>query len=609
MGDTATLIRLVVASTLVGLMAYCLAYVVQVWRKRNARPGPVTSTARRLALGCFLVGAVLLPASAVHRELTRGEGVLTGEGLFTVRAGDDQDVEWLQGGDPVAAGESLARFGSGTRSARADELQARLARAEADRDVLALLPLAPDPELTRRQQAVSQERGQAQQELGQAVIAAEAAGRDLTAQLFAKKEALAKLELTLTERRKELDRATLRGHHAALQLAKVEKLWAGGSVSATEYQDLLKASRDAGIELASLTQEAQDLLAQKGEFRSQLDKLEAGRSDPAGPLRRQVAGSTARLARLEAEEGELKAKIDRDLARSAKLREAEKAQTAAKVREQQAGVDAAAREREVRAPFAGKLAYRAASPQAVRPRGTLAVLAPDDGFRLTARMSQSDADALSEGAGVAIELGEDSPERRIPARFRKTESLAHEPGYAALQLECLPPPEMVRRLAEGEKLTVAFAWHPPLVAMWHFRAGVLLFATGLAGLLLTGLRGDGGTGSEAVWSGRVVTLALSSVRAGRMVEVRTLRGPNDSGEWFGGAETRRGAVLAMPERFPNPLRVVKLLVRFRKPRRSQKAASGCERFQHLRQVLGAPKTSLPQAGGALSVQTVVSLRP
>lgn len=145
--------------------------------------------------------------------------------------------------------------------------------------------------------------------------------------------------------------------------------------------------------------------------------------------------------------------------------------------------------------------------------------------------------------------------------------------------------------------------------MWHFRAGLLLFAAGLAGLLLTGLRGDGGKGSEAVWSGRVVTVALPSVRAGRLVEVRTLQDPNDSGERFGRVETRHGAALAVPGLFTNPLRVVKLLVRFRKPRRSEKAAPGCERFQHLRQLLGAPKTSLPQAGGALDVQAVVRLRP
>ena len=591
MGDTATLTRLVAASTLVGLMAYCLAHVVQVWRKRNARPGPATSAARRLALGSLLVGAVLLPASAVHRELTRSEGVLTGEGLFTVRAGDGQDVEWLRDGDAVSAGEPLARFGSGARSARTEELQARLARVEAERDVLALSPLTPDPELTRRHQAVSQERGQAQQELGQAVIAAEAAGRDLTAQLFAKKDALARLELTLTERRKELGRATLRGHHAALQLAKVEKLWAGGAVSATEYQDQLKASRDAGIELASLTQEVQDLLAQKGEFRSQLDKLEAGRSDPAGPLRRQVAGSTARLARLEAEEAGLRATIGRDLVRSAKLRDAETAQATAKVREQQAGVDAVAREREVRAPFSGKLAYRAASPHAIPPRGTLAVLAPENGFRLTARMSQSHADALGEGAEVAIELGEDSAERRIPARFRKAASLAHEPGYAALELECLPPPETVRRLAEGEKLTVGFAWHPPLAAMWQFRAGLVLSTAGVAGLLLTGLKGAGGTSPAAVWSGRVVAVAVPSVGAGCVVEVRTLRGPSDPCEWSDGAGTRHGAALAVPEHFPNPLRAVRLLAGFRKRWRSRQAAPGSDRFQHLRQVLGAQKTS------------------
>ena len=65
-------------------------------------------------------------------------------------------------------------------------------------------------------------------------------------------------------------------------------------------------------------------------------------------------------------------------------------------------------------------------------------------------------------------------QRRIPARFRKAAALAHESEFAALQLECQPPPEVVRRLADGEKLTVNFAWHPPLAGMWPFRVGILL---------------------------------------------------------------------------------------------------------------------------------------
>ena len=307
MGDTATLVRLVGASVLVGLLAFCIAHVVQVWRKRNARPADRAPIGHRLAWACLLAGGILIPAAAVHRELTRAEGVLTGEGLFVVRAADDAPVEWLREGDAVAADEPMARFGS--RSARAEELRARLARAEAEREVLELLPLTPDPELTRRHQEVAQERTQAQQELGQLVIASEAAGRDQTAQIFAKKEALSRLDLTVTERRKDLDRATVRSAHANFLLTTFGKLSAGGSVSPTEYQDHLKASRDAEIEVAALTQEVKDLLAQKDVFRGQLEKIEAGRADPGDPLRKQVVALTARLARLEVQEGELKPKV------------------------------------------------------------------------------------------------------------------------------------------------------------------------------------------------------------------------------------------------------------------------------------------------------------
>src|SRR5215212_2386039 len=129
MGDTATLVRLVAASGLVGLLAYCVAHVVQVWRKRNKRPDSPGGArpGRKLAWVCLLTGMALTPAAGLLRELTRTDGQLSGEDLFVVRASDDMAVEWLREGDAVVAGDPLARFGSGGRVAKADELKARLA--------------------------------------------------------------------------------------------------------------------------------------------------------------------------------------------------------------------------------------------------------------------------------------------------------------------------------------------------------------------------------------------------------------------------------------------------------------------------------------------------
>jgi predicted nucleic acid-binding Zn-ribbon protein len=487
MGDTATLLRLVAGSALIGLLVYCGAHAVQVWRRRNARPNdPARSgPARKVAWVCLLTGLLLTSAAGVLRELTRSEGVLSGEDLFVLRARDDLAVEWLHPGEATTAGEPLARFGSGPSAAKGDELKARLARVEAEQQVLALSPLAPDPELTRRHQGVSQERAQVQQELGHAIAAAEAAERDLTAQLLAKKEALARLERTLTEKRKDLDRATIRAAHERELLKPYAALAARGAVTPIEYQEHQRALREAESEAAALTQELKDGRAEKELLQAHVARLEAGQADPKAPLRTQLATLRARLTRLETEEADLKAVLDRDAARTVKLREAELAQAAAKVREYRAGLDALAGGHEARAPFAGRVAYRAPSPNAVRPGGALLVLGPENGFLLTARLPRAEADALRDGEEVVLEVGEDGPERRVPARFRKAEALAHEPEHAALQLECQPPPEVVRRLADGETLTVAFAWHPPLAGLWPFRAGVGLIAAGLIGLAFT----------------------------------------------------------------------------------------------------------------------------
>src|SRR5215203_1510685 len=106
MGDLATLFRLVAASALVGLLAYCGGHILQVWKKRNARPGTPTGPAplvRRLAWAGLLAGVILTPAAVALRELTRTDGVLTGEDLFVVRAADDMAVEWLADQEAVAA--------------------------------------------------------------------------------------------------------------------------------------------------------------------------------------------------------------------------------------------------------------------------------------------------------------------------------------------------------------------------------------------------------------------------------------------------------------------------------------------------------------------------
>lgn len=487
MGDTATLFRLIAASGLVGLLVYCSGFVIQIWRKRNARPsdGNGSSKGRKLAWMCLFMGLILVGTAGALREMTRSEGMLSGEDLYVVRANDDMAVEWLQDKDTVAAGEVLAKFGSGSRTAKSDELRARLARVEAERDVLALSPLNADPELTRRHQAVSQERAQVQQELGSAIAAAEAAERDINSQLLTKKELLVRLERTLTEKKKDLDRANIRLKHNRELADSYARLRLTRTISEIEYQEHQKTLRENEIEVTSLTQELKDGQAEKELLQAHMAKLEKGRTDPAGPLQLQIATLKTRLDRLVTDEKELKAALDRDLDRSGSLRKAEMVQAVAKVREQQAAVNGLTGEQEIRAPFAGRVAYRTASPNATKHRGALLVLGSEKGFLLTARLPKSEVDVLRTDGEVILEVGEDSPERRIPARFRKAESLPNEPDQAALQLECQPPAEVVRRLADGEKLAVAFTYRPALAGMWPFQVGAGLTALGVFGLFVT----------------------------------------------------------------------------------------------------------------------------
>ena len=588
MTDTFLLLRIGAASALIGFLVFCLAHVVVVWRKRNANKngsGPVRSGGRRLAWGCLIAGVVLLSLAAVQRELTRGEGSLTGEGLYILRAQDDLNVEWLRDGGVTEAGQPLARFSAGTQAVATSELQARLARAESEREVLDLLPLSPDPELTRRYQMATQERNQAQLELGQAVIAVEAAERDLTSQLFNRKESLVRLELTLTARRKELDRVTLKSTYAKQQLTQYQSV--SGSASLNELREISRASQDADIELAALTQEVKDLQAEKKELRSHLDKLETGRTDPSTPLRKQVATLTARVARLESDEADLKAKIEQDSARSNKLRSAEKVQADAKVREQQAAVDSLSRDREVVAPFRGTIAYRSPSPNATKSRGTLAVLAPNEAFLLTARLNESDAEAIRNGAEVMIDMGEDSTERRHPATFHKTSSLTYEPGFATVQLACQPPPEMVRKLAEGEKLTAAFTWHPSFYVLWPFRTGLLLF---VVGLILMGWLSFKRSKDIAETTIRDRSSGLAKVLVGRLLGVRNVTADEELSVNLVSIEVMYPESTVEVHQTASPRSSANLISRLRQLfglKRSRKSSSDPDKLGQLRHVLVA----------------------
>ena len=189
---------------------------------------------------------------------------------------------------------------------------------------------------------------------------------------------------------------------------------------------------------------------------------------------------------------------------------------------------------------------------------------------------------------MLIEVCDGSPERRIPARFLRAASLAHEPGYAALQLECLPPPEMVLRLAEGEKLTVAFAWNPPLAAMWPFRIGILLLAGGLIGLMLTHVRRIRMLPREANWAEDIARTTASDMEIRVPVEIRTTEDAADLPSDYEEVEACYRESLADLNRAASPEVAAGLLARLRRIRRIRKtlvAPVPSDRFHQLREVL------------------------
>ena len=159
-----------------------------------------------------------------------------------------------------------------------------------------------------------------------------------------------------------------------------------------------------------------------------------------------------------------------------------------------------------------------------------------------------------------------------------------------MQLECQPPPEVVRRLADGEKLTVTFAWRPRLMAMWPFQAGLILTAAGLVGLLLTRRPVPG----EALipWVGQSAGPPAVEVERRQAIRTNTWAGP-EVVPAVAGAHPRRRITdwVVQPEAaVPQSLEVLEeaceaCLERLNKADNPEEAARLLARLHHLRRAI------------------------
>lgn len=466
----------------VGLGAYCYTCAAHVWRRRNApnraarTPGRLLSTIRRGA-GAVMVAGLLAMAVSIGWLVAVGhDGLLEGEGLFTVRQPAGLEVVQLASHSHVEPGAVLARFHSPEAEAQIGVLTLRRESLAAESEALQHQVLSIDPEIAQELTDSNALERTLRMNLSDLVLEKERLDRDSLREQLARREDIKRRELEIRKLAAEAEQA-----QSALQLCREEhdrsETLRERKVTTEQQHSEKEAELEAAlIEVRKIEEQLEQTREQKAELEQGLERFRQLGDRQSRNLQTSIAAAQDRLGQVAVTQGELQDRRDADLRRAARHRDeclkkiaVETAQT-----ERQLAAEQAKLER--RAPFAGQIAYRAAAPGNVGTDEPLLVLAPPAGLRLIVRLPNWMKPALEDAAGIACNLLEDLEreeqrrfvESRFAARLHGWTELAAHPGYGLAEFTCDAPAEAVRLLARGEQIAVRLVWRPPLQAMPAF---------------------------------------------------------------------------------------------------------------------------------------------
>ena len=194
-----------ILSGLIGFGAYCVSCTVHVWKTRNARSSAdrplYVGRSRRLARWSIVIlglGLLCIALAVISRVTVGREGLLTGEGLFTLRNREGFEVDYLKQKEVLSANALLAQFHSPERDAQIAVLKHRREAHEVEERILAHRPLAPNSEITRHHQELNTEHRHLQFLLDQFIPARNLVARELSRGPVTREERIIKLDGELT---------------------------------------------------------------------------------------------------------------------------------------------------------------------------------------------------------------------------------------------------------------------------------------------------------------------------------------------------------------------------------------------------------------------------
>lgn len=501
--ETDTVLHIALFSGILGFLAFCASYAAHVWRSRNAasRRSAETDARARLLRWSLLslgLGGALLVVSLIWREVSPREGVLSGEGLYTVRASDNLQVECVTSARTVCTGDSLARFRSPERRAELIELELKRQILQSQLKAVELQPLTTDGELVREYERAVADQRQLLASLTYLVPEHAVVVREKLRDRLDKTERINALATRIDTARHELEQATARLELARKHHTRVENLSEAGAAAELERDERSTASTVEEAEVARLQAAIAGMEVERKHLQESLPAFAACTSQQAEDIRQQVSNVRDQLSSTETQAEANRQRLEQDRERARQLRSQMLAQLDLEIRQCQAKLESVQDVLVIKAPFDGVVAYADAAPGMALPRAPVVVLAPKQGFRLRLRLTEAELEPLSRRESVPLALVAPILQRRFSGRLVKWDKLPEEPGYTIAELACLPPPETIRELAARDwgtgdwldkpTVSVRLLWRPPVSASPLFYPAIAMMAVGLVGLLAVKLR-------------------------------------------------------------------------------------------------------------------------
>jgi hypothetical protein len=509
------MIELLALSGAVGFGVYCVSCALHVWHRRNAKSSdkPAQRGAilglRRAAMVLLAMGVVGMVLSAAWNAIVGREGLLIGEGLFTVRCPDDLEVGELGAEGNVAKGVVLARYRSPRREAEIGVLRLRQQGLEIQEQLLTSEPLAVDSQITAQIAELSDEQQSLRTDLTSLGIEKDRVVRDYLREQLTKQDEIGRLQRTFDKLRNELQQAVSESRLQQADLARYIALRSRHAISEEQYADKENRTQQALLQVQKLEEESNHVQRDKAELERGLRELKDVSAQQSADLEKNVASLTSQLENVDARLKEVRERRTEDLTRAARHRRESHEQLDVErkqVGQQLAGLTQAM---EVRAPFAGRVVYRASSPRSVHAHEPVLVLAAPEAFRFQIELPSWIRRSLEGAGAVPLEFlarSEREEERRfVRSRFVGTlaewRDVPDHHGYGVAELRCEPAAESVLWLAGGERLPARLVWQPPLYAIPTFITSALAAILGLVGW-----------GLVARWAARVRTDREPAVR-------------------------------------------------------------------------------------------------